>query len=464
MYLQAHKLRLFRPETLQMAHGLQKHNSPLCASKLAHKIEINMHIASIKELPQMHFRLLSFSLLLLGFSLGCSRDFSPTAPRKNLPARQLTALEKSLARTSNSFGWSLFQTLAKQEGHKNLFISPLSVTLALAMAYNGAENETELAMRTTLGFPQATREEMNAALSGLSGLLTSLDYAVQFEIANAIWYRQGLSVEAAFVERNQRWYQAPVRALDFASPRAVGAINDWASAHTKGRIPQVIDRIDPEMMMFLLNAIYFKGTWSAEFDPKETREDIFNGADGAQSSCRMMQQTSDLFYFENEQIQAVDLPYGDGNFSMAIVLPKTDLDDLTSQLDAADWEEWHRQFVKQAGTLQLPKFKLSYEVMMNSALKSMGMAVAFDDQRADFSGISANSRLFISMVKHCSFLQVDEEGTEAAAVTVVGVGTTSIGEPHGFILRVDRPFILVLHDHHSQTALFIGRIFLPEWK
>jgi serine protease inhibitor len=410
-----------------------------------------------------HF-LLSLVLSLLILAPGCSRDLSPTAPRKNPPARPLTAQEQSLARTSNTFGWSLFQTVASEEGQKNTFVSPLSVTLALAMAYNGAANETETAMRSTLGFPQLSREEVNTALSGLSDLLTSLDYSVKFQIANSIWYRQGVQVEPGFIERNQLYYHAPVQALDFASPRAVASINDWASKNTNGRIPQVIDRIDPEMIMFLLNAIYFKGTWSAEFNPKETHGDLFTLADGSQSSCRMMQQTNDLFYFENELVRAVDLPYGDGQFSMAILLPKTNLDDLTSRLDAAAWEEWHPLFVRQAGTLYLPKFKLSYEVMMNAALKSMGMAIAFDDQKADFSGISASADLFISYVKHCSFVQVDEEGTEAAAVTVVGVGTTSIGEPSGFVLRIDRPFMIVIHDHHSQTALFIGRIFQPVWE
>jgi serpin B len=394
---------------------------------------------------------------------GCARDFLPTAPLTNTPARPLTTQEKSLAQTSNAFGWRLLHAMAAEKGEKNLFISPLSVTLALAMAYNGAGGETESAMRTTLGFPELTRDEMNTALSGLICLLTGLDYSVKFKIANSIWYRQGLPLESDFIERNQLFYRATVLPLDFTSREAITTINSWANDNTNGRIPRVIDAIDPDIMLFLLNAIYFKGDWTTEFDSKETREEPFILADGSQTACRMMAQTTDLAYFENDFLQAVDLPYGDGQFSMAILLPKTDLDDLTSRLDAATWSSWHSLFVKQKGTLYLPKFKLSCEMMMNQALKSMGMAIAFDDQMADFAGISTSVRLFISYVKHCSFVQVDEKGTEAAAVTVVGLGATSIGEPTGFVMRVDRPFLVVIHDHHSQTALFIGRIFQPEW-
>lgn len=402
-------------------------------------------------------------LALLFILSGCSRDASPTDPRDNPPARPLTAHESALARDSNEFGWRLVQRMALEEGQKNSFISPLSVTLALAMAYNGAGGETEQAMRTTLGFPDLSREELNAALSGLSSLLMGLDPSVQFRIANAIWYRQGLQVKPDFIERNRLAYNATIAPLDFNSPQAPSIINDWASNKTNGRIPRVIDTIDPDLMMLLLNAIYFKGDWTTEFDPSETRPDRFFLADSSQASCQMMQLTDNLPYFENELFQAVDLPYGDGQFAMALFLPRTTLEDLTSRLDNVAWDEWHSRFSRQRGTLQLPKFKLAGDVTMNNALKAMGMAVAFDDHRADFSGISTMMPLFISYVKHSSFVQVDEEGTEAAAVTVVGVGTTSIGGPGGFFMRIDRPFLVVIHDHHSRTALFVGRIYQPEW-
>lgn len=395
---------------------------------------------------------------------GCSRDFTPVAPRENPPARPLSAQEARLARSSNDFGWRLLQTIAAEAGTENTFISPLSVTLALAMAYNGAGGETETAMRTTLGFPDYTREELNTALAGLSGVLTQLDWAVTFQIANSIWYRQGLPVENDFITRNRQYYAASVQPLDFNTSQAPDQINAWASTHTHGRIPRVIEAIDPQTMLLLLNALYFKGSWSAGFTPRETHQEPFTLADGREIPCQMMQQTATLAYFEDEAVQAVDLEYGEGHFAMALFLPKTSLAELTGKLDAATWERWHARFIKQKGTVYLPKFKLAGDRLLNNSLKALGMAIAFDDRQADFSGISLATTLFISEVKHCSFVQVDEEGTEAAAVTVVGVGTTSIGEPAGFSLRFDRPFLLVIHDHHSRTVLFAGCIYQPEWK
>ncbi|HNW59512.1 MAG TPA: serpin family protein [bacterium] len=410
-------------------------------------------------------RLVALLICILLLALwGCSRDFSPAAPRENPPARPLTTPEALLARSSNDFGWRLFTHVAGESGEQNTLISPLSVTLALAMAYNGAGGETESAMRTTLGFPESARDEVNTGLLGLTDLLTHLDYGVKFQIANSIWYRQGLPVAADFIERNRTFYAASVQPLDFSAAGAPAVINAWASKNTNGRIPHVIDGIDPDIMLLLLNAIYFKGSWTTEFAPTETRQEPFTRADGSAIPCRMMRQTATLGYFENDVMQAVDLPYGDGHFAMTVILAKNGLSTLPLPQDAATWEAWHARFVQQNGTLYLPKFKFSGELMLNSHLKALGMPVAFDDQRADFSGITMAMRLFISYVKHCSFIQVDEEGTEAAAVTVVGVGTTSIGEPTGFLMHVNRPFLVVIHDHHSKTALFIGRIYQPEWK
>lgn len=402
------------------------------------------------------------TLTILLFS-GCGRNFSPLESQTNPPARPLTLAEQNLAGSSNTFGWSLLNAVARQDGSRNTFISPLSVTMALAMAGNGAAGETETALRSTLGFGDLSRDEVNRALAGLRSLLTSLDPRVKFQIANSIWYRNTLDVNPGFIATNKTWYDAAVRALDFNSPQAVNAINAWAGDNTNGRIPKVIDRIDPEIVMMLLNAIYFKASWTTEFDKADTRDDLFYPAEGRQSTCRMMRLQSDMSYFENDLVQMVDLPYGNGQFAMTIMLPRTNIDALTSRIDQKTWEEWLTQLRKQPGNLLLPKFKLSYEVTLNDALKSLGMAAAFDPERADFTGISRDGNLFISYVKHNSFVQVDEEGTEAAAVTTIGFGTTSIGGSGGFVMRVDRPFLAVIHDHHTQTALFIGRIFDPAW-
>lgn len=398
---------------------------------------------------------------------GCSRDLSPVSPPEtpgNGPARELTALEKSLVQSSNDFGLRLFREIAHTAPQGNLFISPLSVSLALAMTYNGAANATEAEMRTTLGFPDVNREALNSSLSALSSLLVGLDDRVGLQIANSIWYRQGLVVESDFVQRNQYYYNAQVRALDFSAPSAPKTINDWVSAQTHGRIPEIIKTIEPHLVMFLVNAIYFKGTWTYEFLPKDTRAESFYTTPATPVTCNMMAQSADLAYYENDLLQMVDLPYGDGQFAMAIILPKTTLAGVIAAFTAQNWQAWCAGLSKQGVTLQMPKFKLSCEVTLNDMLQQLGMHQAFDPFQADFSGICGNVPLYIDWVKHLSFVQVDEEGTEAAAVTVVGVGATSAGGPTYRLVRVDRPFLFVIHDHHSQTALFIGQIVAPQWQ
>lgn len=398
---------------------------------------------------------------------GCSRDMAPVSPPDDIqrgPARELTSLEKSLVQSSNDFGMRLFQETSLAAADKNIFISPLSVTLALAMTYNGAAQATETEMRNVLGFPEMTRQELNISLAGLSSLLTGLDKKVNLQIANSIWYRMGLPIENDFVQRNQDFYDAQVRALDFNSALAPKTINDWISDKTQGRIQDVVKSIDADLMLFLINAIYFKGTWTFEFLPKDTRDDLFYRTPENPLPCKMMAQSTDLAYYENDLVQMVDLPYGDGQFAMAIILPKTTVTEVANAFTATNWQTWHNSMTNEPITLHLPKFKMNYDVLMNPMLQNMGMKLAFDPNQADFSDICKTLPLFISYVQHVSFVQVDEEGTEAAAVTVVGVGTTSAGGSNHRMVRVDKPFIFVIHDHHSHTALFIGKIFAPEWQ
>lgn len=402
-------------------------------------------------------------LALFGFlSVLCQRDFSIELP--NDPLRELTPLEKQLTESDNDFGLTLFQEIVQAEQDTNVFISPLSVAMALGMTLNGAAGTTDEAMRNTLGFWDLTHREINETFSSLIALLTELDPKVVFEIANSIWYRNTFEVEEPFIDVNKTYFDAEVRSLDFSSPTAPDTINIWVNDKTHGKIEEIINQIDPQVVMYLINAIYFNGTWQYEFDEEETQDDVFNRPDGSQIACRMMKQQNDFDYFENDDFQAVDLPYGDGQFSMTVFLPKPSrsVDDLIAELSWTKWIAWMNQFQKSRGTLYLPKFTVEYGILLNDCLSSMGMGVAFDPWEADFTKINSDGNLYISRVLHKTYVEVDEEGTEASAVTAVEVSLTSIGdEPAGFVMRVNRPFFFVIREHHSQTLLFMGKVNNP---
>lgn len=408
------------------------------------------------------FKTLDLSLLfLLGIMFFQCADEVASPPDKNI--RKLTTVEKRLVESDNQFGLTLFKQINEIEKDKNVFISPLSVSMALGMALNGASGSTKQTMQTTLQLEGLTMQEINESYQSLIKLLTTLDPKVIFEIANSIWYRQEFTFEQEFINLNKTYFNAEVRGLDFNSPGAPNIINQWVSEQTQGKINKIIDKIDDNMVMYLLNAIYFKGIWSYEFDKSLTEDDQFRLVNGSQISCKMMNQTANFRYFETADFQAIDLPYGDGDFSMLIFLPRPskNIDSLTAEFNRHNWNQWINSFSEQKGILQLPKFTIEYEITLNEVLKALGMAIAFDPNRADFSNIYKNGNLCISEVKHKTFVKIDEEGTEAAAVTSVGIVVTSVGS-QPFTMRVDHPFIFVIQDKHSQTILFMGKIMEPK--
>ena len=409
-------------------------------------------------------KLTGLLLFMSVFALAaCSREFAPEPDTPQV--RDLTASEQAINRASEHFGFQLLQHLHQNAQDDNIFISPLSVSMALGMTLNGANGETEDAMRATLNMSDMSQEQINEAYASLIELLTSIDPQVQFEIANSIWSRLGFDVEPDFIDINKTYFDAEVRTLDFGSGQAPQIINNWVSEKTHGKIDKIIESIPSELMMYLINAIYFKGTWMYEFDKAETREKSFYILEGEPVKTDMMIQTNDNFsYFDNDMMQAIDLPYGNGQFRMSVFLPKSGVtvNDLVDQLSALTFDEWTRQFTAQRGTLELPKFKLEYKKILNQPLGDMGMGIAFGD-RADFTGINAKGNLLISEVLHKTYIDVYEEGTEAAAVTVVGVSITSVGGPKpGFHMSVNRPFLFFIREKSSGTILFMGKILNPK--
>ena len=393
------------------------------------------------------------SFIVLG---ACSATEPGRAPEllTALP-RELTADEQRVSHASNAFTLALFRGLNQAQPDSNVFVSPLSVSFALGMAMNGAEDQTFDEMRQSLGFAGATLDEINRGYAGLMALESGLDPTTTFTIANSVWIRQGFPVKQPFIDQVRATFDAQVRSSPFDAA-TITAVNGWVSEQTKGRIPTILDEIRDEDVMFLINAIYFKGHWREAFDPDATSPGGFMGGDGRERSAMLLRQEGTLRYRETERYQAVDLPYGNGAFAMTVILPRPDGTpaDLLAGLDPASWRDLVAGLREETVHLTLPRFRLDYARSLGPDLAALGMGMAFEAGRADFSRIADMDGLFLTRVEQKTFVEVNEEGTEAAAATAVGVGVTSA--PLTFAMVVDRPFFFAIRERFSGALLFVG--------
>jgi serine protease inhibitor len=406
--------------------------------------------------------LLLLILAVILFVSGCNTPNEPSDAFEDIEISEKTA---HLIEAENQFGFELFRHVYNQETeYENIMISPLSISIALAMTYNGAREETKTAMEKTLKVHGLTADDINNSYLSLIDALKSLDPKVLLEIANAIFYRDDFEVETDFVSVNKHYYDASVSPLDFgAEQHALKTINGWVDEKTHGKIESIIDRITPNHVMFLLNAIYFKGIWQKEFNEKGTIKLPFNTGKGETIEVETMQRTDTLPYTSNNLFSAIQLSYGKGNYNMFVILPNMDvsLQQVVEKMDKNNWNEWMENFQQvQNIDIKLPRFNYEYEILLNDVLTEMGMGVAFTPE-ADFTGINRLGGLLIDYVKHKSFIEVNEEGTEAAAVTVVAIGRTSVGGPEKVQFVVNRPFIYAITEKSTGAVLFIGTVKNP---
>ncbi len=410
-------------------------------------------------------------LVIVGFAfslLQCSGTaVDPNDPVNNPPADpgDLTSADKSLAESGNIFGLKLFREIVANEVDTNIFISPLSVSMALGMTYNGANGDTRAAIQQTLELQGLTIEEVNGSYKNLINILSNLDPKVLFEIANSIWYRNGIPVKETFLNLNQIYFNSEVTALNFNDNGSATTINNWVDNKTHGKISEIINPpINPDAIMFLINAIYFKGDWTYQFDPEYTREQSFYLMDGSSNKCNMMMQQGFYKYYENDDFQTIDLPYGDGDYSMTIFLPKAEtgenVNTLSAKFTKENYEAWLVNFVENEVLLYIPKFEVEYGLVVNDALKALGMEIAFDPIKADFTNI-ADMELYINEVRHKTYVKVDEVGTEAAAVTIVEIFETTSEPPSFKTININHPFLFVIREHSSNSILFMGKITNP---
>lgn len=371
-------------------------------------------------------------------------------------------MDSRLVAANNDFGFRLSAHLVKRDTDKNVFVSPSSIAIALAMTYNGAEGTTKQALAETLGVGGMTLQEVNEANAALRVTLASLDPKVQLAIANSLWAKEGLEFKPDFIRRNKDFYGAKVTNLNFTDPSALLTINGWVKERTNGKIDKLVKPEDLDILtvLILINAIYFKGIWTVQFDKAKTEEGVFVLLDGSRKKHPMMSQSGRYTYYKGENFQAVSLPYGEGRISMYVFLPDktTTLSEFQKSLDARNWEAWMHQFDETEGDVVLPRFKVEYEAELNDALTALGMGVAFTS-KANFRGMCARP-LFISKVRHKTFMEVNEEGTEAAASTAVIMKRLS--PPQKFKMVVDRPFFCAIRDNKTGTVLFMGSIVEPK--
>jgi serine protease inhibitor len=393
--------------------------------------------------------------LLLALSAQSVYSLSKILPNFKDKSSEEVLVEVDLTEDINRFGFELFNLINTEKGKENIFISPLSIALALQMVNNGAERATLEEINSVLNNPEVNRLSLNNAYQKLQEKLLSKDEKVDFTIANSIWHDYNFIFNQEFLDVNNKYFNAYIKDLNFRSLSAADEINKWVSENTREKINKIVGpEIDPLTVMYLINAIYFKGAWQKEFDLKRTRFGTFQ----PDISCKMMSITDVFPYFEHERFQSVQLAYGDSDFAMTIFLPKRNenLDDLIEYINDLRWDYFKDQLKTAEGFLQMPRFTLEYELSLNNILQDMGMASAFTPN-ADFSGITSEE-LFISEVKHKTFIQVNEEGTEAAAVTSIGMETVSHQEPD-FVMRVDRPYIYFIH--FNDLVIFMGKMIHP---
>jgi len=364
----------------------------------------------------------------------------------------------SLAQANNDFGWRVFYELAIEDD-TNVFISPVSLELALLMTYNGASGETATEMAKALGVSKLKLDKINKGSKDLIALLEKEDEGVLITLANSLWGADDIEYKQTFEDVMNEYFSAEVKTVDFTDPATLDLVNTWISDNTNEKIQDMLSDLDPASVLLLINAIYFNGTWETEFDPELTDEETFIKAGGSTTTVDMMKhEKSEFNYYEDDDLQLVELPYTDGNTVMYVALPTSDttVDALISDLGKDSWKEKVDQMETKEGSVALPKFKVEYGTKeMNESLQVLGMKKAFTSQ-ADFTNIAKGSGdWFISRVLHKAFVEVNEEGTEAAAATVVEM-TKAVEEPDIFEFIADQPFVFLICDKESGAIMFMG--------
>ena len=414
--------------------------------------------------------------LLIGGFFACNKGVIPESETEELQPEEEIQLETEIepaepidlttkqgdkVNADNSFAFKMFKEVSILSDTPNTFFSPLSLNMALGMLYNGASGDTRTEMAEVLGMGDLSDEEINEYYQKMSQALLQIDPLTEIGIANSIWYRAGFPVKPYFVSINQAYFDALVEELDFRDPKAASIINAWCAQKTNDRIKEIVaNPIPDELMMYLINALYFKSKWQYEFDKNDTKQDDFTKTDQQKIKVNMMAMTEYLPHYANDYLQCIEMPYGNGAFSMVAILPANNMniEQLIDYLDETTWQNAINQLFPRNVSLKLPRFKIECEMPLSEPVWNVGMKRIFG---GGFDHIS-EVPLAVSEIKQKTFVEVNEEGTEAAAVTVIGVIATSGGGETGPVpFFANRPFLYLIKEKSTGVILFIGRMDEP---
>lgn len=403
------------------------------------------------------------AFVLVVFLVACGSEKNPLTNTNAQPAEVGTDDYKELVPANNALAFKLLTGAESKDG--NVFVSPTSLLMALSMVYNGAEGETKEEMSEALQLKGIDAHTLNKANASFIQYLQEDSEAIQLAIANSIWLNKEFQFQKEFRKNNEDYFDAEIEEIDIHDDASADQINEWVSKATNGKIEEMVEApLKSNLVTYLLNAMYFKGDWTYEFDEDLTETAAFHLANGETIEVSKMTLAEDLHYTENDLFQAVELPYGEETMKMQVYLPKesTALQSFYDVFTVENWTKWNAQFEREQGTVKLPKFTLDYEIILNELLENLGMKLAFEDSAEFTKMIEGEVPVSISEVKQKTFIEVNEKGTEAAAVTSVEVEETSASIDEPFVIDVNRPFILTIVDEETDAILFLGEIAHPK--
>ncbi|MCX7748765.1 MAG: serpin family protein [Clostridia bacterium] len=399
---------------------------------------------------------------------GCSGNSEPVKIQGYSSVNQVNNSYPMSFSSDKQFAFNLLDKLLEEEKGKNFFISPASIFLALSMVYNASDGETKKEMEKALELQGVTLEKLNGYCQSIIKSSTREEEGARLSIANSIWTENGIQLSEEFIKKMKDFYASEVNSLDFEDPKAVDKINDWVNDKTNQKIPKILNNLPSAAMMVLLNAIYFKGFWERDFDKGKTMDEMFNLPDHTQKSIPMMSQEGSYAYAEGEKFRVLSLPYINKSAQMLIFLPdkESSLNEFLTDFKFEDWKKYRNISTIREGKIKIPRFRMEYDIELNDILTNLGMEKAFNPKQADFSKLLSDkykgNPIWLDKVIHKTYVNVNEEGTEAAGVTgAVMCGGLMEIKPEKFEFIADRPFFFVIHDIGSDLILFLGAVNEP---